>query len=127
MELSYLTCDYLDRSFQGHVGLNGLIPWKRCRLGPRIALTVDSKPLKALGGRAIQCGPHVQEKIDHNFALSRARESILGSYESSQEGLSNGVHCACTDSTAHAQEKIDHNFALSWARETILGSYESSW
>jgi len=50
MELSYLTCDDLGRSFQGHVGLNELIPWKRCRLGPRIALTVDSKPYESSWG-----------------------------------------------------------------------------
>jgi len=44
MVLSDLTCYDIERSFQGHVGLNGLIPWKRCMLGPRFALTADSKP-----------------------------------------------------------------------------------
>ena len=44
MLLSDLTCDDLERSFQGHVGLNGPIPWKRCMLGPWIVLTADRKP-----------------------------------------------------------------------------------
>jgi len=42
--LSDLTCDDLERSLQGHVGLNGPIPWKRCMLGSWIALTADRKP-----------------------------------------------------------------------------------
>jgi len=41
MVLSDLTCDDIERSVQGHVGVNWLIPWKRCMLGPRIALTAD--------------------------------------------------------------------------------------
>jgi len=42
--LSDMTYDDLERSYQGHAGVNGLIPWKQCVLGPRIALTADSKP-----------------------------------------------------------------------------------
>jgi len=41
--LSDLTCNDLERSFQGHVDLNGRIPGERYMLGPRIALTADRK------------------------------------------------------------------------------------
>jgi len=43
MVLSDLTCGDLEKSLEGHMGLNGLIPWKRCMFGPRIALTADRK------------------------------------------------------------------------------------
>jgi len=42
--LSDITYDDLERSYQGHAGVNGLIPWKRCVLGPWIVLTADMKP-----------------------------------------------------------------------------------
>ena len=42
--LSDLTYDDLERSYQGHTGINQPIPWKRCMLSPWIVLTADRKP-----------------------------------------------------------------------------------